>query len=423
MLRAPAQHARLPLARVGEPPAGATWAPGPQSGHDFSRIPTHAPGAIQTKPLISQPGDAFEQEADRRADQVMRGSEAGATSGSRAAAGPEASGATALEPQDRRFFEARFNHNFADVRVHTDHAAQTAARSLQARAYTVGPNISFGPGEYRPGTPAGRHLLAHELTHVVQQRDMRGPQAPLIQRQPESTKQAPKVAPAKPKPLKDLGVDANDPVSSNTAQLIDGALQRNQKLAPYIGDKLKGGFQIAEKGKFVHELSDINFENSYRSAYDEDSGTSVPAQTKGFYDPKKSEVHLRPDAKFGTALHEAMHRMASGSLYVVYLPLAQKISTNLLEVLKEGVTAYFTDLVLNDEGLPNYIDAYRDLKKKAAALIATLGKDGFDLIAKLNFKGGGIVEIGNKLGLTSKQFGDLKGDGPREVLKRINKIL
>jgi Domain of unknown function (DUF4157) len=57
-----------------------------------------------------------------------------------------------------------------DVRVHTDTAAAALARSVSARAFTVGNDIFFGLGEYRPGTAAGRDLLTHELVHVVQQR-------------------------------------------------------------------------------------------------------------------------------------------------------------------------------------------------------------------------------------------------------------
>lgn len=60
--------------------------------------------------------------------------------------------------------------SLSDVRVHTDDAAAALARSVSARAFTVGNDIFFGPGEYRPATPAGRELLTHELVHVVQQR-------------------------------------------------------------------------------------------------------------------------------------------------------------------------------------------------------------------------------------------------------------
>jgi hypothetical protein len=65
---------------------------------------------------------------------------------------------------------AALDDSLSDVRIHTDGAAAELARSVSARAFTVGSDIFFGPGEYRPATPAGRELLTHELVHVVQQR-------------------------------------------------------------------------------------------------------------------------------------------------------------------------------------------------------------------------------------------------------------
>jgi hypothetical protein len=65
--------------------------------------------------------------------------------------------------------ESRFGHGFSQVRVHTDNEAARAARAVQARAYTIGHDIVFGDGQYQPATSEGKLLLAHELTHVVQQ--------------------------------------------------------------------------------------------------------------------------------------------------------------------------------------------------------------------------------------------------------------
>ena len=76
----------------------------------------------------------------------------------------------ALDPGVRGEMEARFEHDFSRVRVHTDAAAAASAKSVAARAYTVGSHVVFGEDRYAPGTPAGSELLAHELTHVVQQR-------------------------------------------------------------------------------------------------------------------------------------------------------------------------------------------------------------------------------------------------------------
>jgi len=74
-----------------------------------------------------------------------------------------------LPPASRAFFESGFGHDFAKVRIHNDARASDSARNVNARAYTVGRDIVFGRGEYNPHSSAGRHLLAHELAHVVQQ--------------------------------------------------------------------------------------------------------------------------------------------------------------------------------------------------------------------------------------------------------------
>ncbi|GAA4384204.1 DUF4157 domain-containing protein [Agromyces bauzanensis] len=80
------------------------------------------------------------------------------------------SGGSALEPAVRTDMESRLGHDFGDVRVHTDASAHDSARSVGAHAYTVGTNVVFQRDAYDPGSLAGRTTLAHELTHVVQQR-------------------------------------------------------------------------------------------------------------------------------------------------------------------------------------------------------------------------------------------------------------
>jgi hypothetical protein len=74
-----------------------------------------------------------------------------------------------LDIDARAFVEPRFGHDFSRVRVHTDAQAAESARSVKALAYTVGTNVVFGSGQYAPHTSAGRRLLVHELTHVIQQ--------------------------------------------------------------------------------------------------------------------------------------------------------------------------------------------------------------------------------------------------------------
>ena len=74
-----------------------------------------------------------------------------------------------LDAGTRAFMEPRFGHNFSNVKVHTDAKAAESAQSVNALAYTVGRDVAFGTGQYSPNTSEGKRLLAHELTHVVQQ--------------------------------------------------------------------------------------------------------------------------------------------------------------------------------------------------------------------------------------------------------------
>jgi hypothetical protein len=75
-----------------------------------------------------------------------------------------------LDATTRTFMESRFGHDFSQVRVHTDMKAAESARAVNALAYTVGHNVVFATGQYAPQTQQGHRLLAHELTHVTQQR-------------------------------------------------------------------------------------------------------------------------------------------------------------------------------------------------------------------------------------------------------------
>jgi hypothetical protein len=104
-----------------------------------------------------------------------------------------------LDTPTRSFMESRFGHDFSRVRVHDDAMATASARAVNARAYTVGSDIVFDHGQYRPQTPAGSHLLAHELAHTVQQSGLRrsgrdlpmgGALEPQLEREAEMAAQA-----------------------------------------------------------------------------------------------------------------------------------------------------------------------------------------------------------------------------------------
>jgi hypothetical protein len=418
------QPASAGAARANVPRTAST-----HLSYDFERIPLHPPAAQaeQNTAAISAPSDQYEQQADRLADQAMFGDrsidpstrQVGSNTKDPIAASADYSsrGEDALEPEDRRFFESRFHHNFADVKIYSDREANQSALALHARAYTTGNAISFAAGEYRPRTAEGKRLLAHELAHVIQQRSIATPGIPLIQRQPaDKPKETPAQQPAKPKTLKESNVDTADPVFNGTTQIIDAVLQRNQTLAPYIGDRIKKGFSVAASGKFKQDITDNEFVNAHKKAF----GSEPESYTMGFYDYVNTKtIHVRPSAEFGTALHEAVHSLASPQLYTD-LSLINNVSPHLVNILTEGVTAFFTDSILNDEGLTNFNDAY--VRQKEEVKTNLLKPLGFDVLANFNFRYD-IVALANKLGISTKQFVDFKAGAKTEVFKRLNALL
>ncbi len=89
-------------------------------------------------------------------------------------------GGQPLAPDLRGYFEPRLGQDLSAVRLHTGGQAAAAAGAVQARAFTVGPDIAFAPGQLDPGSESGKRLLAHELVHTVQQ----GQTSELAQRAP-----------------------------------------------------------------------------------------------------------------------------------------------------------------------------------------------------------------------------------------------
>jgi Domain of unknown function (DUF4157) len=183
-------------------------------------------GVLQPKLTISQSDDPYEREADRVADQVMR-MPAPQSSGHGLSITPVTSRQTQrkcakcegeeeegklqrkesdsaeasvtappivyqtlsspgqpLDAATRAYFEPRFGHDFSGVRIHTGGDAVSATHNVQARAFTVANQIAFAAGQYTPHSETGRRLLAHELTHTLQQH---GAHTATVQRQDLST--------------------------------------------------------------------------------------------------------------------------------------------------------------------------------------------------------------------------------------------
>ena len=162
-----------------------------------------APVFIQPKLTVGPVDDQYEKEADSIADTVMRMSDKDMLQTKPSpisiqrkcshceeeeklqmkANAPDNAGSTApaivydainsngqpMDSQTRSFMESRFGYDFGTVRIHNDLTAHRSSKEIKAFAYTHGDHIVFGEGKYQPSSDSGKHLLAHELTHVVQQ--------------------------------------------------------------------------------------------------------------------------------------------------------------------------------------------------------------------------------------------------------------
>jgi hypothetical protein len=195
------------------------------AGHNLSRLPVHSnnPAVLQTKLVVNEPGDKYEQEADQVAERVMGSLESGYTQTTNLSGNTYSNSIQHKHPQGEELnrqpeqeegereedetlqaktvssekpiitpeiqthinsikgngqalpksyqyhMKTHFGHDFSKVKIHTDTNAAETARALHARAYTINQDIVFGAGQYAPETYEGKKLLAHELTHVVQQ--------------------------------------------------------------------------------------------------------------------------------------------------------------------------------------------------------------------------------------------------------------
>ena len=156
----------------------ALFGSSPESGHARNGTAGNHPNSQET---IQAQEDRLE---DEEPEDLVRLKTAGAASDDSAGSlAQQAATAVSLAGQPlardtRAYFEPRFGHDFSHVRVHTHAHARTATRALGARAFALGRNVAFAAGEFNPESHEGRRLIAHELTHVVQQGQRRAPTAP-----------------------------------------------------------------------------------------------------------------------------------------------------------------------------------------------------------------------------------------------------
>lgn len=188
-------------------PQITTGIPGDNTADASTGVPSFfAPSFIQTKLSVNQPGDIYEREADAVADQVMSGTTVqrkcsecekeeekvqrkplidditpvqrthnpgtlDVDAGTETAIHQSQGGGEALPLDSRNYMESKFGADFSAVKIHTDANAVQLSQQLNARAFTSGKDIYFNEGQFSSSTNSGRHLLAHELTHVLQQKN------------------------------------------------------------------------------------------------------------------------------------------------------------------------------------------------------------------------------------------------------------
>jgi len=305
------------------------------------------------------------------------------------------------------FLKARFGHSFSQVRIHDDGAAHNVASAMQARAFTLGEHVFFGAGQYAPRTRIGMNLLAHELTHVLQ--DAENP-FPVLRRAPVLSSRTSK-----------------EKVTDQIAADVDAALAASKTITSFVPEKqlkkTSGHLHTDLKGQFEKHEAESEKASGQKSA------PTPPGQvTQGFTDLRTGVIHLKDQvANVESAVHEAVHLNSQVGDKKKGQSVFQRDFGHPLE---EGVTQYFTNKVLAEQHL-SAGTAYPDQLKLAQALIDALGQNGEKLVGDAYFKG--TSDAQNALVNASNKHGDLarwrklsRSDDPKdwpEAIKELKKIL
>ncbi len=234
-------------------------------------------GILQAKLEVGAPDDAYEQEADRVADEILATPSGKAissktppliqrltsqTNGYKTAAPPSVESVLSgsgkpLDTQLQQDMGQRFSQDFSEVRIHTGMDAEQSAQEISAHAYTVGRNIVFGAGQFAPSSQQGKRLLAHELTHVVQQRSEINRQ--IIQRDIWYRGEGTGVAPAAPgSVIHDFGdglyMTDSPALAAEYAALRSGSMEGS---APLV---LAADIESSSLGRILNLLSDTRWQ-------------------------------------------------------------------------------------------------------------------------------------------------------------------
>jgi hypothetical protein len=331
-------------------------------------------------------------------------------------------GGRPLPASARHFMEPRFGADLSDVRIHTGPEAVHTARALNARAYTVGRDIMFGAGRYAPDTAEGKKLLAHELTHVVQQgaaptRRSSGPSlrvAPTVQRatrdellaaytealaRPDWSEVAVRLNGFNDADIKRLisryskaalnavkkaaltvmpGWNARvvQPINARLAALMGSSsvlyatakeikdyLLHSPFLKTYVSSKFAGGNPLEGH---IHVDDDATFRTALIACALSMGKTREEAEAQ---EPQQAafrcgdDIHVRQsDGQFTTTIHETMRPFASAEYQ-------RRLSTN----ANKGAAEYFTRIICKEQGLSR-TGAYENATRSTELLVGATSR-------------------------------------------------
>jgi hypothetical protein len=346
---------------------------------------------FQPKLTISQPNDIYEQEADLMANKVMRMrtnenkffkptqntiqrkcahceeekqiQRSGESNNANITPSPGVhetinSRGHPLDAGTKNFMESRFGYDFNNVQIHNDSLAHQSSKDINAKAYTSGNHIAFATGQYKPDTFEGRHLLAHELTHLVQQAGYDTIQRKTYLEQEE---------------ISDAQIV--DPEVRTKEVLINVFANSKSRLYKYYDKNLSKAFSVSidEVSTFAYKYRQylkrrkVSFDPSVK---DKD----LVADVAGFADPGLHNLFLKTTSNYCHAIHEYVHLLSNPDFLITWL------GTNLME----GLTQYFTDVIIKEQlGTECTTHKYQTQLTCAKSFINDMG--GEDVVAKFFF--------------------------------------
>ena len=256
-----------------------------------------------------------------------------------------------LPEKTKSKMESAFGRDFSDVHIHTDTSSVKMNKDLHAHAFTHGKDVYFNSGKFNPENTEGARLLAHELTHVVQQNET-------IQKSSLYGQVQRKKAPLS-------GMTPKQTIDYRIEEKVDKAMAQSPTISPYITKKLEAGLKI--EGKVIYHSSQKDMEESRVGTGNKDKEDE---NVGGYFDRKTGKIHLPPSARLEPLIHESIHKFSNDF-------------RGASSLVNEGFTQLFTNIILTENGLSKGSSYPKQLK--VAEAISS--KIGLSRLAEIYFSG------------------------------------